>query len=163
MIRSRGGDRGFESFSLHQRVRCEPEFSGGHLINARQRCRAGVFPVRSSPSRRRGSLPTNLDVALDAKSSNFRGSAFCCVRSRCVRAISGRRDDCRCVAENQRCDSLQRLHCHRRRRALASNFDPTRFGAKRLEQRRDWRISEGHPAHAVTTCQTERIPLRFPE
>ena len=35
-----------------------------------------------------------------------------------------RRDDRRCVAENQRCDSLRRLHRHRLRRELASNLTP---------------------------------------
>ena len=30
------GNRGFESTSLHRRVYCEPEFSGGHRINDRR-------------------------------------------------------------------------------------------------------------------------------
>ena len=34
-------------------------------------------------------------------------------------------DDRRCVAENQSCDSLRRLHRHRLRCESASNFEPT--------------------------------------
>ena len=130
------------SVSTHQRVLCgTARFDPSHTCRSAKETDAFRFLSASLSRGTEGSNPSPSTSESIANSLPHQAPTapvlFVCDPGAFAPYLRGP-DDRRCVAENQSCDSLRRLHRHRLRCESASNFEPTPI--RRYATGTTWRL-----------------------